>query len=452
MKVQSKKTRQDDNIPDLGKSMNEPMDMLLDELQWAIAWSRPSILFAIQGSKIDQTTVIPVMDRKLKSISKEVVHVGLVGGENILNHILQGSASQDVIIFVRDLGNQLSIYHGLNMIRETIVEQRLKIVFWLTREELTLFANNAPDFWSFRHRVIEFPSRRTSSKKSGLPSGLLLWHINSPIMSIDTAREKLVFHETLLQNIPSRGETVVNYVRELGHLSYYHWLLGENEKVTSLIEDGLKLLDMFELKDMRSMLLNVLAINCFDRGNFQEAFQRIEQALMLSPSQGLLWSNHGVMCRFASQTRKSISSLKKGAKLNPDSWDSRGVLGYVYMSLGRYASAIPNFEKALTLRPEMAHFLPAIAVCHSLVGNSDSFEKIIQQLLNVSKENDYFSICFDGLLGNASKALEQLKKWMVEKRIPSVFLNRDPNLYFIFNSAAMQNLFEDVSSSHMVGK
>jgi hypothetical protein len=48
-------------------------------------------------------------------------------------------------------------------------------------------------------------------------------------------------------------------------------------------------------------------------------------------------------------------------------------------------------------------------------------------------------------LGNAPSALSQLKELVISKKIPSVFLRRDPNLRFIFGVTVLQELVQDVS-------
>jgi len=48
-------------------------------------------------------------------------------------------------------------YRALNMRREYFVERSLRVVLWLSQEELVALSRHAPDFWAFRHRVVELP-------------------------------------------------------------------------------------------------------------------------------------------------------------------------------------------------------------------------------------------------------------------------------------------------------
>ena len=48
-------------------------------------------------------------------------------------------------------------YRALNMHREYLVEEAIKVIFWLTEGEARQLAHHAPDFWAFRHLVVAFP-------------------------------------------------------------------------------------------------------------------------------------------------------------------------------------------------------------------------------------------------------------------------------------------------------
>ena len=54
-----------------------------------------------------------------------------------------------------ETGGQLAL-NSLNYRRELLVEHGIKVVFWLEESRLQWLASGAPDFWAFRHRVVEF--------------------------------------------------------------------------------------------------------------------------------------------------------------------------------------------------------------------------------------------------------------------------------------------------------
>lgn len=437
-----------------GTASENCINILLEEVLQALAWSRPSILIAVHQSITDQAKSIDTISTRLtEHLVKIVTIIPRGDSNNILGSMLNEAHYQDVVFFVHGMGGRMQAYTSLNIFRELIVEQQLKTILWLTRDELNLLARQAPDFWAFRHRVIEFPAGR-SSKKNTFPSGILLWQFDDPTLEKASIFEKIAFHEEMVQNLSQQDETTAGYLSELENLSYYYWLLGENQKVESLLNQALEQFSLADMKKQQSMLFNARAINSFDQGDFQNAFRWIEQALRLSPELGMLWSNHGIICRSVSQTRKSFPSLMKSVRISPTYFKGWGALGYTYMCLGKYTSAISSFDKALLIQPDYVRFHLAIAACHNGLGNMDGLNVCLDKISDITRETDYLSACHKGLLGDMPGALAQLREWVVCKGIIPIFLRRDPILHFIFGVAPLQKLLRDFdNSSHsLAGK
>jgi hypothetical protein len=75
-----------------------------------------------------------------------------------------------VVFFVSGIGSaneslSRKAYSALNMHRELLVEHQIRVVFWLTKSEAASLPHYAPDFWAFRHRVVEFNARLGASNK-----------------------------------------------------------------------------------------------------------------------------------------------------------------------------------------------------------------------------------------------------------------------------------------------
>ena len=88
---------------------------------------------------------------------------------------------EHTIYFVEDLykegSEQSNIYTMLNSQRNFFVENRIRVVFWLTQNEVVNFAHYAPDFWAQRHCLIELTKRQSPNRfcrRPSIPSGLEL--------------------------------------------------------------------------------------------------------------------------------------------------------------------------------------------------------------------------------------------------------------------------------------
>jgi tetratricopeptide (TPR) repeat protein len=149
-------------------STSNRITMLLDELMLAKKWDRPCISFAVYQSEYVREDIQTILEKSL-----------IENGNTILNYTVEKTHC-DVALELRDHPGRAqtiffisglrwgggkgrsNAYHALNMHREYLVEEKIKSVFWLSKNEARFLARHAPDFWAFRSNVIEFfdfPSR-----------------------------------------------------------------------------------------------------------------------------------------------------------------------------------------------------------------------------------------------------------------------------------------------------
>jgi hypothetical protein len=156
------------------KSFKEGIEILMDEITLACQWQRPSILLAIHASKTEQIKAQQALEKKIVKLNKRVKLIKAASKTPDVISIMCKTTNQDEIVFyISEFENAEGvidgkIYNGLNMHRELLVEQHVRVVFWLTELEAEKLPHRAPDFWAFRHRVVEFAPIH-GTKKSELP-------------------------------------------------------------------------------------------------------------------------------------------------------------------------------------------------------------------------------------------------------------------------------------------
>jgi tetratricopeptide (TPR) repeat protein len=233
----------------------------------------------------------------------------------------------------------------------------------------------------------------------------------------------------------------MNHANATGHLAHLYWLTGDNDKAENISSQELENLKNFPLDEMKASLLNGQAISSYDRGAYPEALALIEEALSKRPEDGVLWVNHGIVCRAAGQSKKSLASIKKAIRIKPTSPEFQGSMGYVYMSMGKFDAAGLSFEKALSITPENIPFRLALVFCFSQLGLFDRLEELMKSIsAGVQDENSYFTICHTYLQGHKSAALNQLKQMLQAEKIPKSLPARDPSLHFILGIDALLSI------------
>ena len=214
--------------PQHGKSFTENLDILFNELVLATQWGRPSVLLAVNKSKFGQEKAEKALEVRLKKQGLEIARIVVNDQRPDAPALIQQAGSRPVF-FISNLdwggGEQgLQAYHALNMQRELFVENRIKAVLWLTTAEAANLARHAPDFWAFRHRVVEFVSQRSPAAIK-LPAGVLLWDAQTTVEIFDSPEAGNRARQDLLARLPrtmealsaAGGTALQHRVLALGH-------------------------------------------------------------------------------------------------------------------------------------------------------------------------------------------------------------------------------------------
>jgi tetratricopeptide (TPR) repeat protein len=146
------------------------VNIVLDELSLGIQWERPGIIVAVYRSELIKNRVQAIIAKSLEVSGQSVIHYSVDKIHyDIPLELRDHPKKEQVVFFVDGLrwggGRGYSnAYRALNMHREYLIEGNIRAIFWLTQKEAKQLARFSPDFWVFRHKVIEFLDLPTIKK------------------------------------------------------------------------------------------------------------------------------------------------------------------------------------------------------------------------------------------------------------------------------------------------
>jgi tetratricopeptide (TPR) repeat protein len=146
-----------------GSSLFERVHLMIDELSLAIQWNSACILLAVYRSEITRNELEQTIRLFFEQSKQSAQDLMVTKAEYDIPLMLRNyPLRESTIFFVHGLqwggGRGYSnAYRALNLHREYLVEAKIRCVFWVTPSELTNLTRYAPDFWAFRHKVVNFP-------------------------------------------------------------------------------------------------------------------------------------------------------------------------------------------------------------------------------------------------------------------------------------------------------
>lgn len=124
-------------------------------------WKRPSILIVICSSQLMRKKAQNLLKESLDGINQKVINF-VVSTQNydIPLSLAHHPERNGAVFYVSGInrgggGDKSNAFRAVNIRRELFVDYPTRVVFWLTKAEAKSLPRLAPDFWAFRHGVVE---------------------------------------------------------------------------------------------------------------------------------------------------------------------------------------------------------------------------------------------------------------------------------------------------------
>jgi tetratricopeptide (TPR) repeat protein len=422
------------------KAFSENLSIIFDELYLAEYWEKAVIIFTIHKDIFSQAKTKNALSKKLEKNNNNCVEIEIDKvGENLIEYLLDHQDTENTIFFISNIDRgggeeDKALYKILNIHRETFIEEEIKVIFFLTQNEASELASYAPDFWAFRHRVLEFSSSTARNKKKP-PVGVMLWQLE-PFISQNVDSESNV--SSLIrraENIPEQPESVAFLIDVEYELGYMCWLVGDLVGAEKNLEKGLDLAEVHSVVEARTKIINGLAIIKYERENYQESMEMLEPLVKENPRDCVLILNHAISTFALNKRYEALKNGLKAKKLcanNP--WMLRS-LGFLHYFAGRMEKAVACFQRAVEISPTNGIFHEALVVCYLAMGLK---RKAIVQLDQVRKDLVERKLFYDILKvfveDKKENALLLIKEAINDGKLSKQDFVREPCLYALFDS------------------
>ena len=376
--------------PELDEPFAERVDLLFRELERAIRHDRPSILLAIFSSAYVLAEAQAELIKKLSGLNQAVEFYLPVSEKDadIPLRLLQYPNRERAVFFISGLQwgggpDGRDAYRALNFRREYFVEYRIRAVFWLTEQEAIDLPNYAPDFWAFRHRVVEFvetPSARQIAEVASVLAGINFGYRELP----GDVDEKIAFREDLLRDLPPDSTTLTARADLLYNLGYLYQVKREYDRALALTLEALEIAEQLKDIQLQTGCYNSLGSIYRHVRKFRDSLNALWKAVDLAPNDSAPQANIGLTYHDMGRYNEAISALQKALNLNSKDVVAQASLGTTYLFLGRLEDARLAYEQAIAIDPKWAIPYDGLGNAYVMMNRSDDAVAAYQHAIDVN--------------------------------------------------------------------
>jgi tetratricopeptide (TPR) repeat protein len=330
----------------------ERVERLKQELELALTWDRPSILLAVYASEFVRADAEALLEAWLRKRGLSVARIRITDPGDAVADVPQTlrawPSREETVFFIAGLAQGApTTWKALNVRREYLVEDRVRAVFWLTEKEAADLPRRAPDFWAFRHWVVEF-MEMPEAEHAAERAGELAWRGFKERLPAEERGARIALRERLLAELPETRETAaaradLHYT--LGGL--YTWDRKQGEALEHF-RAAHELAERLEDTQRQVWSLNGLGIVYADLGRHEEAIAAYRRAIDLDPEYASPHNNLGDTYLQLGRLEEARAESQERVHLSPDDALSAQVsLGIIARHRGDDEQATRHFRRAV---------------------------------------------------------------------------------------------------------
>jgi tetratricopeptide (TPR) repeat protein len=433
----SRPSKSDHKKPEHTESFEERIDLLFEELSFAIQWQRPSILLVFYESEYLRGRAELALEKRLAKIGQQVVQFRVDERHFDIPLLLSQRPDQDCSVYsvtglCRGGGKEgANAYRALNMRREYFVDHAIRVIIWLAKGEAIELSRHAPDFWAFRHRVVEFndasdleylaiPANELSEGSQGFP--------DQP----GNLDEQIEQNEALIRKLPKQAESLASHLELLSTLASLYRAKHAYDQSIRRSKQGIVIAKQLNNTALLAKLWGNLGAVHLDMDQFAKAIRAFWKAIRIDPKDSSLWIGLGRTYFVQGRLEAARKIFKRATKVNPQDANAWINLGHVFRIEKRFSDAIIAFQQATQLDLQNPSANSSLVACYRLLGKDDLAEEQIKLTRKIMEnETEYNKAIFESVCGNTIEAIELLNIALEKKQAGVNWVRHDPNLDFI---------------------
>ncbi len=376
----------------LSESFDERVEILAKELELAIQWNRPCILLVVYNSEYVRADVESAIENFLIERRQKVTDIDLneKTGSQVMLYLQDFRNTENAIFLVngtkRPSMQQTNLFMQLDRHKDILNRKKIRLVFWLTQNEITRLAYCAPDLWASRQRVIEFVD--SPKPEQILHSAIETSWIGTGEFTdrFDDTEDKISLRESYLNELPEDAESTSTRADLLLTLGILHWRKGDYEKAENFLHEALKVAIRMEDNWFEAECYNAIALVKSSQGKNDEAIDDYKQAIQLAPEQIFVWNNLGNLCMKIMRNDEAMLAFQKALEHNqqdPVAWCG---LGNVYYKIGYIDDSITAYRKAIEFAPTLTHPWNGLGDAYASVGRDVDAIAAYQKAIEANRQ------------------------------------------------------------------
>jgi tetratricopeptide (TPR) repeat protein len=337
--------------------LDDQIGSIFNEIELAMQWKRPSILFAIYNSGEIRRIAQKSLEKSIVESGKTIIHYQVEYEQNLdLGKFIAGLSNKENAVFFIDplnsegkgsrIDNLICI---LNSCKGYLIDNLVKVVFWLTEKEALSVAHQAPDFWASRHRVYEFFDNQSVflEDRPVIVVEPATFMVGPAATTSEIDSDELHGESAMVMDLSEGEDPSVSGINVLMMVGVSNWKEGNHEKAGESLRAALAIAERTKNRSYQAMCHKAIALVESDLGNHEAALSAYRRVIALGQENVTVWNSVGSLFHKTGRLEQALVAFRNSLKKEPNDPVSWHGLGNVYAGMGRLDEAVTCYRKAI---------------------------------------------------------------------------------------------------------
>ncbi len=328
----------------------DSVDTMFDELQLSFQWRKPAYIMSVYNSPSIQKKAMTGLARKLLNAGYSIkpVNANKIKFADFIETALKDTGDDKKVYFIENIfpaNDQEDLTHWWSYIyqHEDVQKKLIRLVFWLTENELVDLVHNFPDFWENRYRVIDLTDGSATIFEHHLKQEQYMANIHTQQADLASDVE---------EDMTTR---LTREVRELLADGILEWQQGDFYNACQYLHNAADLADVVQDAQLQVECQQALAFTHINLENYDRSIEAYQKILELDPQNNLAWKNLGNLYLQLDDMPRALDAFIQAIRIDQNDAANWEGSARVYARNGLNDKAIRCYRRAITLVPDFAN-------------------------------------------------------------------------------------------------
>ena len=335
------------------QTFTKKIKSICSEIDLASHWKTPIIIVVLYTNEHVLHDARDQLSNEYQTSQQNFVHIQLDRENPNLVPLLKNNDPTQTVFSVtgfEDAGgkDQADAYRFLNLHREHFILSNIRILLWLKPDEFQKMALYAPDFWAFRHIVLDFSENRATPKRSakfrGIPIEKFPWQIHH-----DQPENALNYRLETLAEFPSTNETLAFRLELHGEIAGLYFAQGKIPEARQILNKALQMVPDGYFGEYKSKVLLGMAVIFIKDEMPLQAEALIQQAIQYAEPTPAHYIAHAQACQLSNRNSEALNLVQKALRQTSEDAAAWNEVGNIHANLGHFEDSLDAYQKALTI-------------------------------------------------------------------------------------------------------